>query len=49
MKKLFIILGCAIMFLASCTSPKQEKSTLKYIDDPHSYAQPNEAVIKNWY
>jgi len=33
------------MFLASCTNPKQEKSTLKYVDDPHSYAQPDKAVI----
>jgi hypothetical protein len=45
MKKIFIILGCTILCLASCTNPKQEKSTLKYVDEPHSYAQPNEAVI----
>jgi len=45
MKNLFIILGCAIVFLASCTSPKQEISILKYVDDPHSYAQPDKAVI----
>jgi aminopeptidase N len=45
MKKLFIILGCVILILTNCTNPKQEKSTLKYVDEPHSYAQPNEAVI----
>ncbi|MCH7774636.1 MAG: aminopeptidase, partial [Bacteroidetes bacterium] len=44
-KKLFIILGCTILFLTGCTNPKQEKSALKYVDEPHSYAQPNEAVI----
>ena len=45
MKNLFFILGCAIMILASCTNPKQEISTLKYVDDPHSFAQPDKAVI----
>ena len=45
MKKIFIILGCTILFLASCTTPKQEKSILKYVDELHSYAQPNKAVI----
>ncbi len=45
MKKLFIILGCTVLFLTGCSTPKQEKSTLKYVDEPHSYAQPNEAVI----
>ena len=38
-------MGCTILFLASCANPKQEKPTLKYVDEPHSYAQPNEAVI----
>ena len=45
MRKLFIILSCTILFLTGCTTPKQEKSALKYVDEPHSYAQPNEAVI----
>jgi aminopeptidase N len=45
MKNIFFILGCTILFLASCTNPEQEKSTLKYVNEPHSYAQPNEAVI----
>jgi aminopeptidase N len=45
MKRLLIILGCTILFLASCTKPNQDKSTLKYVDEPHSYAQPNRAVI----
>jgi len=45
MKNIFIILSCTILFLSSCTNPKQEQSTLKYVDEPHSYAQPNEAVI----
>jgi aminopeptidase N len=45
LKKIFIILGTAILFLSSCTNPSQEKSTLTYADEPHSYAQPNQAVI----
>jgi len=45
MKKIFIILGCTTLFLASCDNPKQDKSTLKYVNEPHSYAQPDEAVI----
>jgi aminopeptidase N len=45
MKKIFIILVCTILLLSSCTNPKQEKSTLRYVDEPHSYAQPNRAVI----
>ncbi len=45
MKNIFFILGCTILFLASCTNPKQEKSTSKYVEELHSYAQPNKAVI----
>jgi len=38
---LFIILLC----FSNCTESKTEKSTQKYVEDSHSYAQPNEAVI----
>lgn len=43
MKK--IILSClAIVALASCSKPKEETKMQKYVEESHSYAQPNEAV-----
>lgn len=40
---LFTILLC----LSNCTEPKKEKMISAYVEDFHSYAQPNEAVISH--
>jgi len=40
---LFTILLC----LSNCTEPKNEKMISAYVEDFHSYAQPNEAVISH--
>ena len=45
MKKLLIILAGILLFSASCTNNKQEKISIKYMEDTHSYAQPSQAVI----
>lgn len=38
-------MSCTLLPLASCVNPKQDKSAFKFVEDPHSYAQPNKAVI----
>ncbi|AOW21131.1 M1 family metallopeptidase [Urechidicola croceus] len=41
-----IFLALTTIFLISCTKTKKEEvAVLKYVEEPHSYAQPNEAVI----
>lgn len=52
MKKTTILLSCIILFAISCTSPKETKeiekvTTPKYVTEAHSYAQPNDAVVKH--
>ncbi|MCK7589867.1 M1 family metallopeptidase [Subsaxibacter sp. CAU 1640] len=47
MKKSLFLLLVSIMTINSCEQKKEEKTAQKYIDEPHSYAQPNEAVIKH--
>jgi len=51
MKKITIILSSIILFATSCNSPKEAKeekaSTPKYVAEAHSYAQPNNAVVKH--
>lgn len=41
-----LLVAVAIIFMTSCTeSKKEEMKELKYVEEPHSHAQPNEAVI----
>ncbi|NQY28468.1 MAG: M1 family metallopeptidase [Flavobacteriaceae bacterium] len=51
MKKITIILSCIILFATSCNSPKETKkeetAAPKYVVEAHSYAQPNDAVVKH--
>lgn len=45
MKKTVILAVCCICILSSCDKPKNQMSTKKYAEEPHSFAQPNKAVI----
>mgnify|MGYP006415147331 FL=1 len=45
MKKVLFVIAISILLIASCTVKNQESISVKYIDDPHSYSQPNQAVI----
>jgi aminopeptidase N len=46
MKTLFTFLGSFILLFLSCQKPKETPTTsITYIEEPHSYAQPNQAVI----
>jgi len=51
MKKIITILSSIILFSTSCNSPKETKeeetSAPKYVAEAHSYAQPNNAVVKH--
>jgi len=51
MKKITTILSSIILFSASCNSPKESEKekviTPKYVTETHSYAQPNNAVVKH--
>jgi len=47
MKKSLFLLLVSILTMTSCEQKKEEKTAQNYIDEPHSYAQPNEAVIKH--
>ena len=52
MKKITTILSSIILFSTSCNSPKETKeiekiTTPKYVTEAHSYAQPNNAVVKH--
>ncbi|MBL4668251.1 MAG: M1 family metallopeptidase [Flavobacteriales bacterium] len=45
MKKAFILAVSCICILTSCEQPKEKKITNKYTEEPHSFAQPNNAII----
>ncbi len=45
MKNKLITIQCVLLLLVGCTNPKPETTNLKYVEEPHSHAQPNEAVI----
>ncbi len=45
MKKVFILVVSCLCILTSCDQPKEKKITNKYIEEPHSFAQPNDAII----
>ena len=48
MKELITLLLCSILLLLNCQNTKEAKqneTTLKYSEEPHSFAQPNNAVI----
>lgn len=52
MKKITTILSCIILFTISCNTSKETKKeekteTPKYVAESHSYAQPNDAVVKH--
>jgi len=51
MKKIITILSGIILFLTSCNSQKETKNeeatAPKYVAEAHSYAQPNNAVVKH--
>ena len=44
-RKQLLIVVVTLIFMISCTESKKGTETLKYVEEPHSYAQPNEAVI----
>jgi leukotriene-A4 hydrolase len=44
-RKQFLIVVATLIFMISCTESKKGPETFKYVEEPHSYAQPNEAVI----
>ncbi len=45
MKISLILLVSTFLMMLNCEKPKEEKTINTYIDEPHSYAKPNEAVI----
>lgn len=46
MKKVFILSILIVSILTSCNQPKEENQETKtYLEESHSYAQPNDAVI----
>lgn len=40
-----LLVVTTLIFMISCTESKKEPEALKYVEEPHSYAQPNDAVI----
>ncbi|MDO5969019.1 M1 family metallopeptidase [Flavivirga aquimarina] len=44
MKKITLVLGCLILLNSSC-SKKQNNAIPNYIEEPHSFSQPNDAAI----
>ena len=40
-----LLFTVATIFMISCTKTEKPTEVLKYVEEPHSYAQPNEAVI----
>ena len=40
-----LLIAFATIFMMSCVKTEKETKVLKYVEEPHSYAQPNEAVI----
>jgi len=44
MKRLMTLIACTL-FLAACKTTIKKESSIKYVEDHHSYAQPNKAVI----
>ncbi|WP_282148889.1 M1 family metallopeptidase [Algibacter lectus] len=45
MKKALLLLGCVILLFSSCQKAKKQTPLMTYIEEPHSFAKPNEAVI----
>ncbi len=45
MKKTGILLFSALLMLSNCAQPKEEQTMQNYVEEPHSYAEPNKAVI----
>ncbi len=45
MKKSIVYLFSAFLILTNCAKPKKDKTMQTYVEEPHSYAQPNTAVI----
>lgn len=45
MKKSIILFVSTFLIMFNCEKPKEEKTINTYVDEPHSYAKPNEAVI----
>ena len=45
MKKALLLLGCVILLFSSCQKTKKQPPLMTYIEEPHSFAKPNEAVI----
>ncbi|MHA7944571.1 M1 family metallopeptidase [Formosa sp. 3Alg 14/1] len=45
MKKVFILAVCCIFAFTNCKQPKENTITNTYAEEPHSFAQPNQAVI----
>jgi aminopeptidase N len=45
MKKALLLLGCVILLFSSCQNTKKQAPLMSYIEEPHSFAKPNEAVI----
>lgn len=47
MKKPVVVSICAVIMMFNCEKSKEEKPVNKYVEELHSYAKPNEAVIKH--
>lgn len=45
MKKQIILLKCLVLLIISCSDNKQNKVAPNYAEEPHSFSQPNDAVI----
>lgn len=45
MKKKIILLKCLVLLIISCSDNKQNKVAPNYAEEPHSFSQPNDAVI----
>ena len=45
MKKTLLLLGCVILLFLSCQNTKKQTPLMTYIEEPHSFAKPNKAVI----
>ena len=45
MKKTLIIALSTLFIVSNCAEKKEEQKMQTYVNEPHSYAKPNEAVI----
>ncbi|WP_158847798.1 M1 family metallopeptidase [Algibacter sp. L1A34] len=45
MKTIISLFGCILLLFSSCQNTKKTEPLMTYIEEPHSFAKPNQAVI----